>query len=91
LQQPGSAVTTAAYCAKFPVPENRADPKSRTIGLSLAIVKSASQVPDRDLVVFLAGGPGQSAIQTYPELAPAFAPLLKRHDVLLLDQRGTGA
>ncbi|MGH8215988.1 MAG: alpha/beta fold hydrolase, partial [Rhodanobacteraceae bacterium] len=40
--------------------------------------------------VYLAGGPGQSAIETYPEMAPAFAPLLKHRDLLLLDQRGTG-
>lgn len=90
LKRPNSAATLAAFCAKFPVPENRADPKSRTIELSLAIVKSESAVPASDLVTYLAGGPGQSAIQTYPELAHAFAPLLKHHDVLLLDQRGTG-
>lgn len=91
LKRPHSAATLAAFCAKFPVPENRADPESRTIDLKLAILKSDSAVPARDLVVYLAGGPGQSAIQTYPDLAPAFAPLLKHHDVLLLDQRGTGA
>lgn len=90
LKHPHSSVTTPAFCAKFPVPENRADPHSRTIDLKLAIVKSDSEVPARDLVVYLAGGPGQSAIQTYAELAPAFAPLLKHHDLLLLDQRGTG-
>ncbi|MGN6789113.1 MAG: alpha/beta hydrolase [Rhodanobacteraceae bacterium] len=90
LKQLNSAATTPAFCAKFPVPENRADPAARTIELNLAILKSDSAVPDRDLVTYLAGGPGQSAIQTYPELAPAFAPLLKHHDVLLLDQRGTG-
>ncbi|MBU6415833.1 MAG: alpha/beta hydrolase [Xanthomonadaceae bacterium] len=90
LKRPNSAATVAAFCAKFPVPENRADPKSRTIDLKLAILKSDSAVPVQDLVVYLAGGPGQSAIQTYPELATAFAPLLKHHDVLLLDQRGTG-
>ncbi len=91
LKQPHSAATTPAFCTKFPVPENRADPKSRTIELKLAIVKSESQMPAQDLVTYLAGGPGQSAIQSYPELAPAFAPLLKHHDLLLLDQRGTGA
>ena len=90
LKQLNSSATTPAFCAKFPVPENRADPESRKIDLKLAILKSDSAVPDKDLVVYLAGGPGQSAIQTYPELAPAFAPLLKHHDVLLLDQRGTG-
>ncbi|MGH8191085.1 MAG: alpha/beta fold hydrolase [Rhodanobacteraceae bacterium] len=90
LQQPHSAVTTPAFCAKFPVPENRADPDSRKIDLKLAIVKSDSAVPAKDLVVYLAGGPGQSAIETYPEMAPAFAPLLTHRDLLLLDQRGTG-
>lgn len=90
LKRPHSAVTTPAYCAKFPVPENRADPQSRKIELKLAIIKSDSSVPARDLVVYLAGGPGQSAIETYPEMAPAFAPLLKHRDLLLLDQRGTG-
>ncbi len=90
LKRPHSAATVAAFCAKFPVPENRADPKSRRIDLKLAILKSSSAVPAKDLVVYLAGGPGQSAIQTYPELAPGFAPLRKHHDVLLLDQRGTG-
>ncbi|HJU25934.1 MAG TPA: alpha/beta fold hydrolase, partial [Rhodanobacteraceae bacterium] len=90
LKQPHSAVTTPAFCARFPVPENRTEPGSRTIELKLAIIKSDSAVPASDLVVYLAGGPGQSAIETYPEMAPALAPLLKHHDLLLLDQRGTG-
>ncbi|TAN04653.1 MAG: alpha/beta fold hydrolase [Rhodanobacteraceae bacterium] len=90
LARPHSAVTTPAFCTMFPVPEDRADPKSRTIELKLAIVKSQSQVPAKDLVTYLAGGPGQSAIQTWPEIAAGLAPLLKHHDVLLLDQRGTG-
>ena len=90
LKRPNSAATTPAFCAELPVPENRTDSASRKIDLKLAIVKSDSAVPDKDLVVYLAGGPGQSAIQSYPELAPGFAPLLKHHDLLLLDQRGTG-
>lgn len=90
LKQPNSAATTPAFCTKFPVPENRADPKKRTIDLKLAIVKSDSAVPAKDLVVYLAGGPGESAIETYPAVATAFAPLLKHHNMLLLDQRGTG-
>lgn len=90
LKQLNSAATTPAFCAKFPVPENRADPGSRKIDLKLALLKSDSAVPEKDLVVYLAGGPGESAIQTYPQLAGAFAPLRKHHDVLLLDQRGTG-
>ncbi|HET6907299.1 MAG TPA: alpha/beta fold hydrolase [Rhodanobacteraceae bacterium] len=90
LTQPGSAATTAAYCAPFEVPENRADPHSRKIRLKLAIVKSDAQVAAKDLVVYLAGGPGEAATQSYAQIAPAFAPLRRHHDILLLDQRGTG-
>ncbi len=90
LKQPDSAVTTAAYCVSFSVRENRADPHSRKIGLKLALIKSDAQVAEKDIVVYLAGGPGESATQTYPQIAAALAPLRKHHDILLLDQRGTG-
>lgn len=90
LKTPQSAATIPAFCANFPVAENRADPHSRTIKLRIAIIKSESALPAPDLVTMLAGGPGQSAVDTYPEIATAFKPLLKHHDVLLVDQRGTG-
>lgn len=90
LKAPHGGAGVPAFCTKFPVPENRDDPKSRTIDLKLAIVKSDSAVPDKDMVVYLAGGPGQSATETFPQLAAAFAPLQKHHDILVLDQRGTG-
>jgi pimeloyl-ACP methyl ester carboxylesterase len=90
LPQRHSGAITAAFCAPFSVPENRADPAARTIALRLALIRSQAIAADRDLVVFLAGGPGQSAIETWPQIAAAFAPLLRHHHVLLLDQRGTG-
>nr|MDQ2972251.1 alpha/beta hydrolase [Pseudomonadota bacterium] len=90
LKQPNSSATTAAYCAPFPVPENRADRRTRRIDLKLALVKSEAQAADKDVVVYLAGGPGESATQTYPQIAAALAPLQQHHDILLLDQRGTG-
>ncbi|HXS72747.1 MAG TPA: alpha/beta hydrolase [Rhodanobacteraceae bacterium] len=90
LKQPDSAATTAAYCAPFEVPENRADPHSRKIQLKLAIVKSDAQIAAKDLVVYLAGGPGEAATQSYAQIAPALAPLRRHHDIVLLDQRGTG-
>jgi pimeloyl-ACP methyl ester carboxylesterase len=90
LPQKKSGATTRAYCAPFSVPENRAQPQGRTIALKLALIRSAAAAADSDIVVFLAGGPGQAAIDTWPEISYAFAPLLKHHHVLLLDQRGTG-
>jgi pimeloyl-ACP methyl ester carboxylesterase len=90
LKQPHSSKGVPAFCTKFPVPENRADPHSRSIDLNVAIVKSDSTLPAKDMVVYLAGGPGQSATETYPQIATAFDLLQKHHDVLVLDQRGTG-
>ncbi|GAB3028449.1 alpha/beta hydrolase [Oleiagrimonas citrea] len=90
LTRPGSGRRAAAWCSPFRVPENRADPHSRKIGLKLAIVRSAATVPDPDMVVFLAGGPGQAATREYVMAAKGFEELHKHHDILLLDQRGTG-
>jgi len=90
LQQPNSGLSTAAWCAKFPVPENRADPHSRVIELNLALLRSRAQVADRDMLVFLAGGPGQAATDSAGTVASVLQPLLAHRDVLLLDQRGTG-
>lgn len=89
LPQKRSAATTAAFCAPFEVPENWDAPDGRKIRLNLALLKSA-QAADDDFIVFLAGGPGQAAIETWPQIAAALEPARKRRHVLLLDQRGTG-
>lgn len=90
LPQQHSGATTTAFCAPFSVPENRADPDGRKLNLRLALIKSDAPTANRDIVVYLAGGPGQSAIDTWPQMATALAPLRKHRHVLLLDQRGTG-
>jgi len=90
LAQKRSGATTAAFCAPFSVAENRDKPDGHKLDLKLALIKSDAERADTDLVVYLAGGPGQSAIDTYPQIAGALAPLRKHHHILLLDQRGTG-
>jgi pimeloyl-ACP methyl ester carboxylesterase len=90
LGRPNSGQSTAAWCAPFVVPENRADPASRKITLKLAVLRSNAQVASPDMVTFLAGGPGQAATESWPGVAPALEPLLAHRHVLLLDQRGTG-
>jgi pimeloyl-ACP methyl ester carboxylesterase len=90
LGRPDSGLSTAAWCAPFEVPENRAAAGGRRIRLRLAVIRSDAQVPARDMLVFLAGGPGQAATETWPTVAPALAPLLAHRNVLLIDQRGTG-
>ena len=90
LPQKKSGATTSAFCAPLQVPENRAAPDARRIDLRLALIKSDAAAADTDIVVFIAGGPGQSAIDTWPRIAGAFGPLKRHHHILLLDQRGTG-
>jgi len=90
LSQPNSGLSTAAWCADFPVPENRADPHSRIIKLKLAVLRSRAQVASDDMLTLLAGGPGQAATDSAAQAAATLRPLLSHHHVLLLDQRGTG-
>ena len=85
-----TAATSPAYCAPLRVPEDRAHPDGRQIDLRLALVRSSAPLAARDLVVLLAGGPGQSAVAAWPRVRAAFGPLLEHRNVLLLDQRGTG-
>ena len=90
LGRPGSGARAQAWCSTFDVPENRDDPHGRHIRLKLAIARSDAQVPEPDLVTLLAGGPGEAATEAWVIEAPAFGEVRKHHDVLLLDQRGTG-
>lgn len=91
LGQRNTAATTAAFCAPFEVPEDWDRPNGRRIGLHLAMIRSDAAAPAHDLAVLLAGGPGQAATEVYPRAAPGFAPLLRRRNLILMDQRGTGA
>jgi pimeloyl-ACP methyl ester carboxylesterase len=84
-----SGATTAAWCTDFDVAENPAQVAGRHIGLHLAVIRSDAGRADADIVVMLAGGPGEAATLSFADTA-IYAGVLKHHDVLLLDQRGTG-
>lgn len=90
LERPGSSATTAAFCAPFQVLENRADPAGRMLDMRVALLKANGTASD-DPIVYLAGGPGQSAIDSWPAVAGAMTSLRRHRHVLLMDQRGTGA
>ncbi len=84
-----AALSVEAQCAKLEVPENHAAPDGRRIALAIAWVP-ANDTGEDDPVFMLAGGPGQSARESYPPIAPAFREVLKKRHVILVDQRGTG-
>ncbi len=85
------AASVEAQCGSLVVPENAAAPDGRQITLNIAWLPSdedGERAPDP--VFMLAGGPGQSATETYPQVAAAFREVLKHRSVVLVDQRGTG-
>ncbi len=91
LTAEGLSQTVEAQCTTLAVPEDRAQPDGRQIELAIAWVPSSSPDPKPDPVFMLAGGPGQSAKESYPMVAGAFGPTLRDRHVVLVDQRGTGA
>jgi pimeloyl-ACP methyl ester carboxylesterase len=78
-----------AQCATLQAPENHDAPNGRKISLAVAMIPAKSQTQS-DPVVIIAGGPGQSILQSYPMLHPALADVRRNRNLLLMDARGTG-
>lgn len=79
-----------AQCATLNVPLDYAEPDGKRIDLRVAKLASQSNQPKPDAFTMLAGGPGQSATESYPSVATAFRHIRSDRDIILLDQRGTG-
>jgi pimeloyl-ACP methyl ester carboxylesterase len=77
-------------CGNVFVWENRDHPARRRLALRIVALPSRAPTPARDPVFVLAGGPGAAATALAPSYARAQA-LRARHDIVLVDQRGTGA
>src|SRR5262245_17458185 len=78
-------------CAQVKVPEDRGLTGGREIALNVVVLPSRALAGHADPVFAIAGGPGIAATRlpaTYPRLYDA---LQGDHDVVLVDQRGTGA
>ncbi|HVC01227.1 MAG TPA: alpha/beta fold hydrolase [Steroidobacteraceae bacterium] len=91
LRNPLGLGSLPARCATFAVPQDRAVRGGARIRLHFAVVPALDRRRPAAPLFILAGGPGQSAIGLYAGLAPAFAAIHRTHDIVLLDQRGTGA
>lgn len=79
-----------ARCGTLRVPEDRSNPSGRGIDLRIAVVPAVQRSPEPDPLFLLAGGPGQSAIETFPTLINLLFPIHEERDIVLVDQRGTG-
>ncbi len=80
----------ALSCGALPVPLDRSGAVPGTITLSFAR-KLAGAAPSSSALLALAGGPGQAALPFAEFAAASMAPALHSRDLLVFDQRGTGA
>jgi pimeloyl-ACP methyl ester carboxylesterase len=80
----------SARCGVLAVPEDPARGSARTIELHVAVVSALNRRAHAAPLFLLAGGPGQSATDLYMSYAGAFQRINRNHDIVLLDQRGTG-
>lgn len=80
-----------AQCGTLRVAENPAQPKGRQIDLRIAWLPADDDAKlEADPLFVIFGGPGESVVDGYPVMAPAFADILKKRNIVLVDQRGTG-
>ena len=79
-------------CGYLVVPENRSLPDGRTLRLSVAILKSLSDSPSPDPLVFLSGGPGLPSVKhsMSRSKSPFWTRYRETRDLIFFDQRGTG-
>lgn len=90
LDHPLRVTSIAAHCGVLPVPENPLLPGGARIDLHVAVVPALNRRATAPPLFLLAGGPGQSATDLYVSSAAAFARINRNHDIVLVDQRGTG-
>ena len=90
LEHPLRLASIPARCGVLKVPENRTLAGGATVDLSVAVVPALNRRAAAAPLFLLAGGPGQGATAMYASYAAAFARVNRNHDLVLVDQRGTG-
>ncbi len=83
-------VSSELRCGVLARPLRADQPDGTTIDVHVAVVPAVARRKLDDAVFFLAGGPGQSAIDLVPNMLPLLARLNQRRDLVFVDQRGTG-
>jgi pimeloyl-ACP methyl ester carboxylesterase len=78
------------FCGKLTVFENRETRTGRTIDLNIVVLPAFDQKAKAEPLLDLAGGPGASSVDRAEFYAGSGKEYRRRHDVVLVDQRGTG-
>ena len=77
-------------CGYVSVLEDRGTPDGNVIRLAVARLRGSSPSPHPDPLIYLAGGPGASALESIDRFIDSARFIWKERDLILLDQRGVG-
>ena len=77
-------------CGEIQRPLNPDQPQGKQIAIHFIVLPARDQNKAPDPIFLLAGGPGQSAIKVASWMQAVFEKLQRRHDLVFVDQRGTG-
>ena len=80
-----------AYCGTYRVFEDRAAASGRTIDLKIVVAPALRRDPRPDPLFIFEGGPGGGAATLASYRIPMFRRYQTDRDIVLVDQRGTGA
>jgi pimeloyl-ACP methyl ester carboxylesterase len=90
LEHPLKVTSVEARCGTLSVPLDRSRAKGDAISLHIAVMPALNRRSTKAPLFLLAGGPGQSAEGFYVAQSAAFLRINRDHDIVLVDQRGTG-
>lgn len=83
-------IRSQVKCGKLEVPENYQQPDGDKIAVNFAVLPAIDDSEYKVPLMFLAGGPGQAAVELATGLNRVFSEVRKTRDIILVDQRGTG-
>jgi pimeloyl-ACP methyl ester carboxylesterase len=78
-----------ARCGTLSVAEDRTRPAGRRLSLRFVVVPGRAGGP-ADPILYIAGGPGESGVESLARVLPTLRSVDAEREVIFLDQRGTG-
>jgi len=83
-------IKSQVQCGTLRVPENYNLPNGEKITVNFAVLPAIDKSQNKTPLMFLAGGPGQASVELAAHIFTTFNEIRKSHDIILVDQRGTG-
>ncbi len=84
-------IRSQVKCGTLQVPENYSKEGESHININFVVLPAIDNSDQKTPLMFLAGGPGQAAAELASGLSNVFYEVRKTRDLILVDQRGTGA